>query len=89
MADFYTVRNGAVMKLPRKPMSADYLTVPAAITQDAIAAERLSGRPQPAGIRFLDVVPKAVNEGCTFACHITMITQNALRDKWRIAYGAG
>jgi hypothetical protein len=78
-----------VMKLPRKAMSTDYLTVPAPGLNDAIAAIRLCARPQPTRISLLDATPKAVNEGCNFMWHVTMITQNTLRDKWRIAYGAG
>ena len=70
-----------VMKLPRKTMGADYLAVLACVTDDAIAAERLCGRPHPAITRLVYTAPEAVSEGSSIVCHITMITHNSQQDK--------
>jgi hypothetical protein len=59
-----------VMKLPRKTMGADYLAIPARVTNDTIAAERLCGRPYPAITRLVYTAPKAVNEGSSLVCHM-------------------
>ena len=72
-----------VMKLPRKTMGADYLAVLACVTDDAIAAERLCGRPHPAITRLVYVLPKAVNERCNLVLHIPMITHLTVMGKER------
>ena len=83
MTNFDTSRNWPVMKLPRKTMGADYLAIPARVTNDAIAAKRLCASPQPAITRLVYVLPKAVNERCNLVWHIPMITQLAIRCKER------
>ena len=63
-----------VMKLPRKTMGADYLAIPARVTNDAIAAVRRCGRPYPTITRLVHTAPKAVDEGNSLVYHVAMIT---------------